>query len=91
MGKANGNKYRSPSQFLLQKNIGNLKRQLMTSNEVMGLALILLPSTKRRVTIQSYIKRFNEMEEFIKYLLEARTEFPLLTDNIMLIHETPKP
>ncbi len=40
---------------------------------------------------EAYIKRFNEMEEFIKYLLEARTEFPLLTDNIMLIHERPKP
>ena len=40
---------------------------------------------------EAYIKRFNEMEEFIKCLLEARTEFPLLTDNIMLIHEVPKP
>ena len=40
---------------------------------------------------EAYIKRFNEMEEFIKYLLEARTEFPLLTDNIMLLHERPKP
>lgn len=39
---------------------------------------------------EAYIKRFNEMEEFIKYLLEARTEFPLLTDNIMLLHEHPK-
>lgn len=38
---------------------------------------------------EAYIKRFNEMEEFIKYLLEARTEFPLLTDNIMLLHERP--
>ena len=25
---------------------------------------------------EAYIKRFNEMEEFIKDLLEARTEFP---------------
>lgn len=40
---------------------------------------------------EAYIKRFNEMEELIKYLLEARTEFPLLTDNIMLLHERPKP
>lgn len=40
---------------------------------------------------EAYIKRFNEMEEFIKYLLEARTEFPLLTENIMLLHENPKP
>lgn len=39
---------------------------------------------------EAYIKRFNEMEEFIKCLLEARTEFPLLTENILLTHESPK-
>ena len=38
---------------------------------------------------EAYIKRFNEMEQFIKCLLEARTEFPLLTDNIQLLHEKP--
>lgn len=40
---------------------------------------------------EAYIKRFNEMEAFIKYLLEARAEFPLLTANIQLIKENPKP
>ena len=40
---------------------------------------------------EAYIRRFNEMEEFIKYLLEARSEFPLLTANIQLIKENPKP
>ena len=39
---------------------------------------------------EAYIRRFDEMEEFIKYLLEARTEFPLLTENILLTHESPK-
>ncbi len=39
---------------------------------------------------EAYIKRFNQMEEQIKYLLEARTEFPLLTENILLTHESPK-
>lgn len=38
-----------------------------------------------------YIRRFNEMESFIKTLISARQEFPLLTDNIKLIHENPKP
>lgn len=38
-----------------------------------------------------YIKRFNEMEEFIKTLVFARQEFPLLTENIKLLHENPKP
>jgi Rha family phage regulatory protein len=38
-----------------------------------------------------YIKRFNEMEQFIKTLVAARQEFPLLTDHIKLLHENPKP
>lgn len=38
-----------------------------------------------------YIKRFNEMEQFIKTLVYARQEFPLLTENIKLLHENPKP
>jgi len=38
-----------------------------------------------------YIRRFNEMESFIKTLVSARQEFPLLTANIKLLHENPKP
>lgn len=38
-----------------------------------------------------YIKRFNEMEKFIKTLVATRKEFPLLTENIKLLHENPKP
>lgn len=40
---------------------------------------------------EMYIKRFNEMEQFIKTLVSARKEFPLLTENIKLLHENPKP
>ena len=38
-----------------------------------------------------YIKRFNEIESMIKSLVMARQEFPLLTDNIKLLYESPKP
>lgn len=38
-----------------------------------------------------YIKRFNEMEKFIKTLVTTRKEFPLLTENIKLLHDNPKP
>lgn len=38
-----------------------------------------------------YIRRFNEMEQFIKTLVTARTDFPLLTENIKLLHDNPKP
>lgn len=40
---------------------------------------------------EAYIKRFNEMERTIKALVSARMEFPLLTENIAMIHESPKP
>ena len=40
---------------------------------------------------EAYIKRFNEMEKFIRTLVETRQEFPLLTANIKLIHEHPMP
>jgi len=38
-----------------------------------------------------YIRRFNEMEGFIHTLVVTRKEFPLLTENIKLIHDNPKP
>lgn len=38
-----------------------------------------------------YIKRFNEMEKFIKTLVETRRDYPLLTENIKLLHENPRP
>lgn len=31
------------------------------------------------------------MEQFIKTIVTARMEFPLLTENIKLLHENPKP
>lgn len=40
---------------------------------------------------EAYIKRFNDMEHLIETLVETRQEFPLLTSNIKLIHENPKP
>lgn len=40
---------------------------------------------------EMYIKRFNEMEQYIKTLVSARKEFPLLTENIKLLHDNPKP
>lgn len=40
---------------------------------------------------EDYIRRFNKMENFIKTLVAARKEFPLLTENIKLLYENPKP
>jgi len=40
---------------------------------------------------EAYIERFNQMEHFIRMLSSARQDFPLLTDNIKLLHDNPKP
>lgn len=40
---------------------------------------------------EMYIRRFNEMEQYIKTLVSARKEFPLLTESIKLLHDEPKP
>lgn len=40
---------------------------------------------------EMYIKRFNDMEKFIHTLVTTRKDFPLLTDNIKLLHENSKP
>lgn len=39
---------------------------------------------------EAYIKRFNEMEQFIKSLTIAKLEFPEFTAAIMAAHEEPK-
>ena len=40
---------------------------------------------------EAYIKRFNEMEKYIRAMVSARQQFPLLTENIRLLHDDPKP
>ena len=39
---------------------------------------------------EAYIERFNQMEQFIKTLVSARQDFPLLTANIKLLHDHPQ-
>ena len=38
-----------------------------------------------------YIKRFNDMEHCIAAMVTARQQFPLLTENIKLLHDNPRP
>lgn len=39
---------------------------------------------------EAYIRRFNEMEQFIRSLQAAKMEFPAFTDAIMAAHDEPK-
>ncbi|WP_449460498.1 Rha family transcriptional regulator [Streptococcus suis] len=58
-----------------------------------GFTLLVMgyTGTKAMKFKEMYIKRFNEMEAFIQTLVNARVEFPLLTENIKLLHSSPKP
>ena len=49
--------------FLLQKNTGNNERQIMTSKEVMTLALFSCHQPRRRMTIQSSIDGNKEIPQ----------------------------
>lgn len=40
---------------------------------------------------EAYIKRFNQMEAFIQTVVATRRDYPLLTENIKLLHENPRP
>lgn len=52
----------------------------------------LMKNTKAVVAFKKeLVKQFYQMEQFIKTLVTTRKEFPLLTENIKLVNENPKP
>lgn len=67
-----------------------LPRYLMTRD---GFSLLVMGYTgpKAMHFKELYIQRFNQMELCIQSLLSARQEFPMLTDMICRLHESPKP
>ena len=73
------------------KNEQNKKQPeiLMTKD---GFTLLAMGFTGKKAMEfkEAYIKRFNDMEIFIKNLFEAKAEFPEFTDAIMAIHTEPK-
>jgi Rha family phage regulatory protein len=58
-----------------------------------GFTMLVMGFTGRKAMQfkEAYIRRFNEMDAFIKTLAAARQEFPLLTENIKLLYDEPKP
>jgi len=62
-------------------------------NEEQATFLIsLMKNTKPVVDFKKeLVKQFYQMKSFINTLVTARREFPLLTENIKLLHENPKP
>ena len=52
----------------------------------------LMKNTKAVVAFKKeLVRQFYQMEKFIKTLVSARKEFPLLTENIKLLYDDPKP
>lgn len=65
------------------------KMYLLTKD---GFAIVTMGFTGKKAMKfkEAYIKRFNQMEQFIKSLQTAKLEFPEFTNAIMNAHEEPK-
>ena len=76
-----------------ETNGGIQKMKVCRLNEQQATFVIsLMKNTKPVVAFKKeLVKQFYKMERFIKTLVEARKEFPLLTENIKLLHDNPKP
>ena len=66
-----------------------LPRYLMTRD---GFTMLVMGYTGQKAMHfkELYIQRFNEMEQCVRSLLSARQEFPMLTDMICRLYESPK-
>lgn len=76
-----------------ETNGGVQKIKMCRLNEEQATFLIsLMKNTKQVVAFKKeLVKQFYRMKNFIRTLVTARKEFPLLTENIKLLHENPKP
>jgi len=68
---------------------GKYKEYLLTKD---GFSFTVMGFTGKKAAKfkEAYINAFNQMESFIKNLLEAKIDFPEFTDAIMATHEEPK-
>jgi Rha family phage regulatory protein len=66
-----------------------LPEYLMTRD---GFSILVMGFTGKKAMQfkEAYINAFNQMESFIKNLLDAKLDFPEFTDAIMQAHEEPK-
>jgi len=57
-----------------------------------GFAILVMGFTGKKAMQfkESYINAFNQMESFIRNLIDAKADFPEFTDAIMAAHEEPK-
>ncbi|WP_342417152.1 Rha family transcriptional regulator [Paenibacillus sp. FSL R10-2782] len=69
---------------------GKQNREILMTKDGFVLVSMEIKGAKARKFKEAYIRRFNQMESFIKSLQAAKLEHPAFTDAIMNAHEEPK-
>lgn len=69
---------------------GKKNREILMTKDGFAMVAMEIKGKRARQFKEAYIRRFNEMEEFIRSLQAAKMEFPAFTDAIMAAHEEPK-
>ncbi len=79
--------------FQMKPSKTNQKEKLYLLNEQQAtLLLTYLRNTEPvREFKKNLVRQFYKMREYIQTLVSAKKEFPLLTENIKLLHDDPKP
>ena len=73
------------------KNLQNKKQpEILMDRDGFSIVAMGFTGKKAMAFKEAYINRFNQMESFIRNLLEAKVDFPEFTDAIMAAHEEPK-
>lgn len=69
---------------------GKKNREILMTKDGFAMVAMEIKGKRARQFKEAYIRRFNEMEAFIRSLQTAKMEFPAFTDAIMAAHEEPK-
>lgn len=69
---------------------GKRNREYLMTKDGFALAVMEIKGAKARRFKEAYIRRFNDMEAFIKSLNAAKLEHPAFTAAIMDAHDEPK-
>ena len=75
-------KYKDPS--------GKWNKEYLMTKDGFALVAMEIKGKRARQFKEAYIRRFNEMEAFIRSLQATKMEFPAFTEAIMAAHDEPK-
>jgi len=69
---------------------GKRNREILMTKDGFAMVAMEIKGKRARQFKEAYIRRFNEMEAFIRSLQAAKMEFPAFTEAIMAAHDEPK-